>query len=107
MSLALMEDYPRVRVDDLRHALGGRRKLREASAVTLHLPERDVVVELTRGPANLGANGKIVFMICPSCGRRISVLRVVPSGLACWSCLRRVGVKYLSQNNRNISEQNC
>lgn len=97
MSLALMEDYPRVRVDDLRHALGGRRKLKQASAVTLHLPDREVVVQLTRGPANLGVNGEIVFMVCPSCGRRISVLRVVPAGLACWACLRRGGVKYGSQ----------
>lgn len=97
MSAAVMDDFARVRVDDLRHALGGRRKLKRASAVTLHLPERDVVVQLTRGPANLGEGGQIVFMICPSCGRRISVLRVVPSGLACWSCLRRGGTKYLSQ----------
>lgn len=97
MSLALMEDYPRLRVDDLRHALGGRRRLKQASAVTLHLPDRDVLVRLTRGPANLGINGKIVFMLCPTCGRRASVLRVAPEGIMCWACLRRCGTKYRSQ----------
>jgi hypothetical protein len=94
---ALMEDYAKVLVADLRRAVGGRRKLKAVSSVTISVGENDFAVSLVRGPANLGIDGRITFMICPSCGRRISVLRVVPEGLACWSCLRKAGTKYQSQ----------
>lgn len=97
MMNALMEDFPKVHVDDVRRLVGGRRRLKTLSAVTIHLPDRDVPVELARGKANLGPGAQITFLTCPICGRRALVLRVVPEGLACWSCLRRNGIKYSSQ----------
>jgi hypothetical protein len=92
-----MEDYAKIRVDDIRHLVGGRRRLKLLNSVTVHLADRDVPVELARGKANLGVDGKIIFLLCPACGRHALVLRVVPEGLACWACLRRGGVKYGSQ----------
>ena len=96
---AAFEDFSRLTTTDLRRMLGSRRKLRSASAVVLHLEEGDLEVQLTRGKANLG-NGEIVFMLCPGCGRRISVLRLLPDGMGavCGVCLRRsTGARYLSQ----------
>ena len=94
-----VDDFPSVTLDDIRRQLGSRRRFREASAVTVHLNDRDVYVPLVRGPANLGG-GEIVFAMCPSCERKVRVLRVIPDspGLGCVRCLAtRYGAKYLSQ----------
>jgi len=95
---ALVEDYARVTTDDLRRLLGGRKKLKAASAVTLHLDGADVDVELTRNRANLG-DGFVTYMTCPLCRRRVSVLRLFPDGrgAVCGVCVRRAGARYSSQ----------
>jgi hypothetical protein len=94
----IVEDHPRIDINDIRKAIGGRRRLKAVDRVTLHLDGGDVDVELVRNRANLG-DGFITYMTCPSCSRRISVLRLLPDGrgAVCGACVRRAGARYSSQ----------
>lgn len=93
------EDLPTLRVDDLRRAVRGRRRLGETSRFTALLPDgREVALNLVRIPGRLG--GMITLAECPECGRPCYVLKVASwgSGLACVRCLQTIcAVKYRSQ----------
>ena len=96
-----IDDFPTVDIQDVKRLLGGRRRLREATGVSIHLPgDRDVPVRFTSLPANLGG-GRIKYMACPVCERPVRVLRVVPSAphLMCGRCVRRIyRAMYVSQS---------
>jgi hypothetical protein len=96
---ALVEDYARVTTDDLRRMLGGRKKLKAADSVVLHLAAADVPVMLTKCASNLGAGRYYTLLVCPSCSRRVAALRILPggTGAACGACVRRAGARYASQ----------
>lgn len=99
MSCLALDDYQRVDVTDLRRLIGGRRRLRGAEAVTLHLAAADVTVELTKCASNLGGGRWYQLMVCPICSRRVAALRLLPggTGAACRSCLHDRGARYSSQ----------
>ncbi len=95
-----VEDFSAVDIHDIRRAVGGRRKLRQLEEVDISLrDERIVTVKLVRSRTNIG-NGFIIDFLCPGCGRRVRVLRVVPGaeGLVCRQCLnKKFGARYKSQ----------
>ena len=100
-----IDDFEKLSIDDVRRLVGGRRKLREAESLTVHLNEMDILVQLVRGPANLG-NGLVTYLSAPCCGRRVTTLRIVPGhGLLCVACVRRFfGAIYLSQVHGHKAE---
>ena len=103
----LIEEFAAVDLADLRRAVGSRAKFRKLDALTVHLPGRDVVVHLARGPSNI-PGGEIVFATCPRCQGNARVLRIapVPEGLLCSPCLRRVfKAKYASQKRSRYSRR--
>lgn len=93
----LVEDFSPIRLDDLRRAAGGRKRLNRVNRCQVSIPSgADLEVNLVHRAANLG--GEMVMMCCPSCGNACRVLRVVAEGLVCLHCLRAMySVKYLSQ----------
>ena len=95
----LFENLPSFRVDDLRHSLRGRRRLRLIQSITATLPDgRTVQVNLCKVPGRLG--GQMVMACCPTCDRPCRVLKVIwwDPGLTCLRCLRQYfGGKYASQ----------
>ena len=101
------EDFEQLTVEDVRRMLGGRPKLRQTEAVTVHLLDRDVYVPLVRTPANRG--GDQVWLKCPveGCTFKARILRIVPDppGLMCSNCMRLAyGAAYLSQQRPRVGE---
>ena len=97
---AVLDDFPRIDVADIRKLVGGRKRLKAADSVVLHLAAVDLSVSLTKCESNLGAGRWYTLLICPSCSRRVAVLRLLPggTGAACGTCLRRVTrARYSSQ----------
>jgi hypothetical protein len=95
----VIEEFPIVDLGDIRRAVGGRRKLRKVTSVTVDLPGgRSVPVSLVRAPANIAGN--IVYALCRRCGHRARTLRIVPThdALVCAGCVKALyGAKYESQ----------
>ena len=95
----MIEEFPVVDLGDIRRAVGGRRKLRTVTSVTVDLPGgRSVPVSLVRAPANIA--GRLVYALCRRCGHRARTLRIVPTrdALVCAGCVKALyGAKYASQ----------
>ncbi len=92
-----------VDIEVARRAAGGRRRLRaQTEALTVALDNSTVVhVKLVHCPTSLG--GARPFLVCPTCRRRVLVLRRVDGApwLACRHDLRlRYSAKYRSQLRR-------
>lgn len=96
----LMENFaPVITIDDARVAAGGRRRLRTTEAFDVTLEDGRVVeVRLNRRPWTF--DSQRVFLVCPTCGLDVLVLRRVDEapGLACKRDLQeRHAAKYVSQ----------
>ncbi len=94
-----VEQFPAVRIESVRLAVGGRRKFKKMKSCTIGLPDgREVRVALILHPGTLG--GQRTYFCCPVCGRKCCTLRVIPDepGLCCNCDLQKLyGAKFISQ----------
>ena len=93
----MVEDFAQVGLDDIRCAVGSRRKLRSLENFKITLPNGDdLAINLLRRPGRFG--GDLIYIACPSCQHATRSLRITPQGPLCLHCLRRVyAAKYRSQ----------
>lgn len=97
----LVDDFPAIRIADLRRAAGGRKKFGRADYCSVCLPDGRVVrVDLEELKTNLPGHFLMKSPLCPTCGQVVRVIRVVPfgTGLACMRCIqKRLSGRFRSQ----------
>ena len=101
-----VNDLPERTVPHVIRVLGGRKRARLYSQVTLVIGNTEHLLNLVKRPANIGDGATQLLLQC-TCGRACRVLRLLPSSqLGCYMCCRAASLRYRSQKGLSFQGEN-